>query len=58
MRELTKEFRASTPEVPWKMMEGMRHVLVHDYYRISPDKLWETVIKDIPILKSLIEPLV
>lgn len=29
--KLTKEFRANTPSVPWDMMEGMRHVLVHDY---------------------------
>lgn len=55
--KLTKEFRSSTPSVPWKMMEGMRHVLVHDYYRISPDKLWDTVINDIPELKILIEKL-
>lgn len=55
--KLTKEFRASTLSVPWKMMEGMRHVLVHDYYRISPDKLWETVKNDIPELKKQIEKL-
>ena len=29
-------------------MEGMRHVLVHDYYRISPKKLWDTIERDIP----------
>lgn len=55
--KLTKEFRTSTPSIPWKMMEGMRHVLVHDYYRISPDKLWDTVVFDIPELKKLIEKL-
>ena len=53
--KLTKEFRVSHPEIPWDMMEGMRHVLVHDYYRISPDKLWDTVSDDIPTLKPMIE---
>lgn len=52
--KLTKEFREQTPSIPWKMMEGMRHVLVHDYYHISADKLWETVKHDIPELKRLI----
>lgn len=49
---LTKEFRAAHPETPWKMIEGMRHVLVHDYYRISPSKLWETILRDIPPLRD------
>ncbi|MBQ9178025.1 MAG: DUF86 domain-containing protein [Prevotella sp.] len=56
--KLTKEFRASHPDIPWDMMEGMRHVLVHDYYRISPDKLWDTVSDDIPTLKPMIEQLI
>ena len=49
---LTKEFRSAHPETPWKMIEGMRHVLVHDYYRISPSKLWDTVLSDIPQLQE------
>jgi uncharacterized protein with HEPN domain len=47
---LTKEYRVAHPETPWKMIEGMRHVLVHDYYRISPEKLWDTILSDIPQL--------
>ncbi|MBO5612874.1 MAG: DUF86 domain-containing protein [Prevotella sp.] len=53
--KLTKEFRESHPEIPWDMMEGMRHVLVHDYYRISPEKLWDTICEDIPTLKPMVE---
>ncbi len=56
--KLTKEFRADNPQVPWKMMEGMRHVLVHDYYCISPSKLWTTVMYDIPSLYPEIKKLI
>ena len=56
--KLTKEFRADNPQVPWKMMEGMRHVLVHDYYCISPSKLWATVKNDIPLLYPEIKKLI
>ena len=28
---LTKAFKKSHPEIPWKVVQGMRHVLVHDY---------------------------
>lgn len=56
--KLTKEYRGAHPEVPWAVMEKMRHVLVHDYYQISIEQLWSTIIEDIPTLKPLIDKLV
>lgn len=52
---LTKEFRNKHPEVEWRAMEGMCHVLVHGYYTINPKDLWVTVENDIPVLKVQIE---
>lgn len=37
---------------------GMRNKLVHEYFRIIPDRVWDVVEKDIPELKRLVEPLV
>lgn len=54
---LTKEFRSTHPEVEWKAMECMRHVLVHGYYTIDPNDLWNTIKNDIPVLKPQIEHL-
>ena len=55
--KLTSQFRDEHPEVNWDDIEGMRHVLVHGYYKIRPNQLWETVQHDIPELKSQIEAL-
>lgn len=55
---LSKEFKEAHPEVEWDVIEGMRHVLVHGYYQIDPDQLWETIDKDIPLLKLQIESLI
>lgn len=52
---LSKEFRSTHPDVDWDVIEGMRHVLVHGYYKIKPQQLWGTVVKDIPELKPYIE---
>ncbi len=52
---LTKEFKASHPDVEWDIIEGMRHVLVHGYYKIKPIQLWNTIEEDIPALKPQIE---
>lgn len=49
---LTKEFRESHQSIPWLVIEKMRHVLVHGYYTISPEKVWDTVQEDIPVLKQ------
>lgn len=52
--KLTKEFKVIHPEIPWRKIEGLRHVLVHDYYRISVAELWIVIQRDIPILESQI----
>lgn len=52
---LTKEFHEHHPEVEWEAIEGMRHVLVHGYYEITPDKVWAVISKDLPLLEPKIE---
>lgn len=52
---LTKDFRDAHPEVEWDVIEGMRHVLVHGYYKIKPIQLWNTIENDIPALKPFID---
>lgn len=52
---LTKEFRGNHPEVEWDVIEKMRHVLVHGYYTIKPEQVWQTIEDDIEPLKDKIE---
>ena len=52
---LTAEFRESHSEVGWRQIERMRHVLVHGYYTVDPESLWDTIHNDIPALKPWIE---
>lgn len=53
--KLSKEFCALHPQTPWRNIAGMRHVLVHDYYRIDEEELLSVIENDIPVLKSQIE---
>ncbi len=57
-RKVSPEFRGLHPEIPWQEIVGMRHLLVHEYFRIIPEKIWEVVERDLPSLISMIEPLV
>ena len=52
---LTKEFKAEHDEIPWKQVEGMRHVLVHGYSQVLPKILWATAKEDIPKIKTQVE---
>lgn len=51
---LTKEFRSNHSELDWDSIEGMRHVLVHGYYKIKPSRVWSTIQTDIPALRPYI----
>ena len=57
VKRVSKEFRAHHPEVPWKMLAGMRDTLIHQYDAVDLDEAWKTVSSDIPPLIALLEPL-
>ena len=52
---LTKAFKAAHPETPWKMIESMRHILVHDYAHVIMETLYDTAINSIPELRKQVE---
>ncbi|MCD8386795.1 MAG: DUF86 domain-containing protein [Bacteroidales bacterium] len=54
---ITKEFREEHPEVPWRDWEKFRHVMVHGYYKVNPEIVWEVLEKDIPVLLPRIQSL-
>ena len=51
---LTKDFKEKHPETPWKIVQGMRHILVHDYAQVIPRILWGTATENIPSLRDQI----
>ena len=50
--KLSSGFKESHPDTPWQAIEIMRHVLVHDYYQINLDILWDIIKNDLPSLKK------
>jgi uncharacterized protein with HEPN domain len=47
--------RAELPAIPWPEVVGMRNHLIHSYFDIDNDRVWDTAIEDLPKLKAIIE---
>lgn len=46
--------RDAHPEIPWRDIAGMRDRVVHDYFGISLDIVWDVVVNHIPPLHEKI----
>jgi len=51
-KNLSKELRAKHKEIPWKEIASMRDKLIHWYFGIKWELVWETVKNKIPELKN------
>jgi uncharacterized protein with HEPN domain len=52
VKRLSNEIKEKYTDVPWKDIVGMRNKLIHNYFGVDVDAVWETVKKDIPVLKK------
>jgi uncharacterized protein with HEPN domain len=57
-RGISQEFRDSYPALPWKTMIGMRDRLIHAYFDVNLDVVWQTVTEDLPTLIAQLEKIV
>ena len=51
-KRVSAETRDAHPEIPWKDIAGMRDRVVHDYFGISLDIVWDVVVNHIPPLRE------
>ena len=56
-KQLSQNFKTKHDNIPWKMMAGMRDKLIHDYFGVDMDAVWNTLVIDIPRMKGKIQKL-
>jgi len=56
-RAVPEEVRQLAPDIPWPEIIGMRNILVHGYFEIDTDVVWNTVQQDVPRLRASVEAL-
>ena len=57
-RHITPAFQEVHPSVPWGLIVGMRHKVVHDYLHVDYDIVWDVVTSDLPPLVVELERIV
>ncbi|MHC4521805.1 MAG: HepT-like ribonuclease domain-containing protein [Planctomycetota bacterium] len=56
-RGVSAQVRQDHPDVPWKKMMGMRGRLIHGYFDVNLDVVWQTIGEDLPALLAQLEKL-
>jgi len=47
-----ENIRSQYPEITWRKIIGLRNRIVHDYFNIDVEIVWEIAQKDLPIFKA------
>jgi len=52
------DFKAKYPLVPWREMNDIRNKIIHHYFGVDYDIVWDTVKTNIPLLKESIDVII
>ena len=57
-RQLPGDFTSRHCNVPWNEIAGLRNRIVHDYFGLDLEIIWQIIQNDLPPLKGRLEKLV
>ena len=52
VKKLDKELTNQYPDTDWTAIAGMRDLLIHQYFGVDLDLVWESVTEDLPKFKK------
>ncbi len=54
-KNVSAETRAKFPQIPWRAIAGTRDRLVHAYFDVDLERLWQIVAVDLPPLVAVLD---
>ncbi len=54
-KNIPDEIKETYPGINWKVIAGMRDKLIHEYFGVSNQIVWETIANDLPMFEYQIE---
>lgn len=55
LKNVSENFTAAHPDVPWKKMMGMRNKLIHEYFGVDLEIVWKVVERELPDFQARID---
>jgi len=52
---ISDEFKVDHPDVPWRHVVNLRHLLAHHYHRVDSDQIWTIATVNVPALSRELE---
>ena len=57
VKNISKDLKDKHPEVEWRKIAGARDIMIHAYFSVDLDVVWNIVTQSLPILKKQIQPI-
>jgi uncharacterized protein with HEPN domain len=54
-KNLSEQVRTEYPDVPWRSMAGVRDRLIHHYFGVNLDIVWQIATIELPQILSILE---
>ena len=54
-KRVPESIRRNHPDVEWKKIDGLRDILIHNYFAVDQEIVWDVVRNNLPDLQSRIE---
>jgi uncharacterized protein with HEPN domain len=51
-KNISPEFKAAHPDIPWRAIAGTRDRIVHEYFRTNTRRIWYVVADEIDALEN------
>jgi uncharacterized protein with HEPN domain len=52
---ISEELRSKYPEIAWRQMSAMRNRLIHGYFDVNLDIVWQTIAGELPPMIPLLQ---
>lgn len=53
-KKIPNEIKAEHPEIPWRAVAGMRARLIHFYFGVKHELVWDTIVQELPEIKNVL----
>ncbi|KKS14067.1 hypothetical protein A2643_03700 [Candidatus Nomurabacteria bacterium RIFCSPHIGHO2_01_FULL_39_220] len=53
-KNLSEEFKENNKQIPWRDVAGLRDKIIHHYFDVDYQTIWDIVQKDLPELKEIL----